>query len=235
MNIVITGASRGIGFEIAKQFAFTGNHKIVIISRNIEGLQALKDECTGVNTKAHVYPIEFDLASNVSFSEHLLPLVLQHIASIDILINNAGYLVNKPLLELSDADADQMVNVNFTSSFKLIKVTLPYMAKNSHVVNIGSMGGYQGSSKFTGLSVYSASKAALACLTECCAEETKGLGVSFNCLALGAVNTEMLSEAFPGYKAPLSAKQMAIFIVDFALNGNKYFNGKILPVSISTP
>lgn len=235
MNIVITGASRGIGFEIAKQLTSTGNHEIVAISRNGQGLKAFKDACNKSNLKVHLSPIEFDLASKVSFSEHLIPQIKQHISSIDILINNAGYLVNKPLLELSDADAEQMVNVNFTSAFKLIKATLPLMTKNSHVVNIGSMGGFQGSSKFLGLSVYSASKAALACLTECCAEETKGSGVSFNCLALGAVSTEMLSEAFPGYKAPLSAKEMATFIVDFALNGNKYFNGKILPVTISTP
>ena len=109
------------------------------------------------------------------------------------------------------------------------------MNTNSHIVNIGSMGGFQGSAKFKGLSLYSAAKGAVAVLTESMAEEFKERGIKVNALALGAVQTEMLASAFPGYKAPLTAGQMAEFIADFALNGHKYFNGKILPVSLSTP
>ena len=97
------------------------------------------------------------------------------------------------------------------------------------------MGGFQGSAKYSGLSYYSASKAALACLTECLANEFTGFGISVNCLALGSVQTEMLNEAFPGYKAPVDAKQMAEYISGFALTGHKFFNGKILPVAIGNP
>jgi NAD(P)-dependent dehydrogenase (short-subunit alcohol dehydrogenase family) len=97
------------------------------------------------------------------------------------------------------------------------------------------MGGVQGSAKFAGLSAYSSSKAALCTLTECLAEELKLENISVNCLALGAVQTEMLSKAFPGYRAPLSASEMAEFIVQFARSGHYYFNGKILPVSSTTP
>ncbi len=97
------------------------------------------------------------------------------------------------------------------------------------------MGGVQGSEKFQGLSLYSASKAALAVFTECLAEELKTHNVKANALALGAVQTEMLSHAFPTYKAPLQASEMADYIADFALNGHQYYNGKILPVSLSTP
>ena len=93
----------------------------------------------------------------------------------------------------------------------------------------------QGSAKFPGLTAYSSSKAAIAGLTECLAEELKDKNISVNCLAIGAVQTEMLEEAFPGYKAPLSPKQMAEYIFDFALKGHQYYNGKILPVSSSTP
>jgi NAD(P)-dependent dehydrogenase (short-subunit alcohol dehydrogenase family) len=75
----------------------------------------------------------------------------------------------------------------------------------------------------------------LACLTECLAEEFKEKNIAFNCLALGAVQTEMLVEAFPGYKAPLTAEEMAEFIMSFSLDGQKYLNGKIIPVSMSTP
>jgi NAD(P)-dependent dehydrogenase (short-subunit alcohol dehydrogenase family) len=97
------------------------------------------------------------------------------------------------------------------------------------------MGGFQGSAKYKGLSYYSASKAALACLSECLAAEFATSGINVNCLALGAVQTEMLEEAFPGYKAPVDAKTMARFISDFALNGHKFFNGKVLPVAIDNP
>jgi NAD(P)-dependent dehydrogenase (short-subunit alcohol dehydrogenase family) len=109
------------------------------------------------------------------------------------------------------------------------------MSSGSHIVNISSMGGFQGSAKYKGLSYYSASKAALACLTECLATEFTEFGISVNCLALGAVQTEMLDEAFPGYKAPVDAKQMAEFISGFALTGHKFFNGKILPVALGNP
>jgi NAD(P)-dependent dehydrogenase (short-subunit alcohol dehydrogenase family) len=118
----------------------------------------------------------------------------------------------------------------------MIKNLLPLLkAGNAHIVNITSMGGYLGSAKFNGLSHYSASKAALAILTECCAEEYKNDHLSFNALALGSVQTEMLGEAFPGYKAPVNAEEMGEFIANFAINGNRFFNGKVLPVSMSIP
>lgn len=235
MNIIITGASRGIGFELAKRFANLGNHNIIAISRNADKLKELKSACIRENVEAHLYPIPFDICSNNDLGDELLKMIHTYFTKVDILINNAGYLFNAPLTQLPDAEFLNMVNVNFTAPARLIKLLTPIMSHGSHVVNISSMGGYQGSSKFPGLSVYSATKGALAVLTECLAEEFKETGIAFNCLALGAVNTEMLAQAFPGYKAPTSASQMAEFIADFALNGNKYFNGKILPISLSTP
>lgn len=235
MNIIVTGASRGIGYEVAKRFASLGNHNIIAISRNEGKLKELKSACIRENIEAHLYPIPFDLAKTEEFETDLLPKIKSYISSVDILINNAGHLVNAPLAGIQQKDFSAMINVNFTSPAMLIKLLLPIMANGSHVVNISSMGGFQGSAKFAGLSIYSATKAAIANLTECLAEELKETGVSFNCLALGAVNTEMLSEAFPGFKAPTSASDMARFISNFALNGHNYFNGKILPVSISTP
>ena len=151
------------------------------------------------------------------------------------MINNAGKLINKPFETLTEYEFDTLMDVNVKSAFKMIKVCLPMMHKGAHIVNIGSMGGVQGSSKFHGLSLYSASKGALAILTECLAEELKNKNISVNCLALGAVQTEMFHSAFPKEQASNSPEQMAAFITDFALKGNKFFNGKILPVSVSTP
>jgi NAD(P)-dependent dehydrogenase (short-subunit alcohol dehydrogenase family) len=155
--------------------------------------------------------------------------------SVDILVNNAGLMIQKPFELMEESDFDLMFQANVKTAFNLTRHLLPYFPKNAHIVNIGSMGGFQGSAKFPGLSLYSASKGALAVLTECLAEELKGRHIKVNCLALGSAQTEMLDQAFPGYKAPLSAGEMAAFITEFALHGHQWFNGKILPVAISTP
>jgi NAD(P)-dependent dehydrogenase (short-subunit alcohol dehydrogenase family) len=128
-----------------------------------------------------------------------------------------------------------MFSVNTKAPFLIVKALLPYFNKPSHIVNISSMGGFQGSVKFSGLSLYSASKGALAILTECLAEELKEKDIKVNCLALGSVQTEMLAEAFPGYKAQSGPAEMAEFIDNFALNAHRNMNGKIIPVSSTTP
>jgi 3-oxoacyl-[acyl-carrier protein] reductase len=234
MNIIITGASRGIGFELAKKFAGDNTNKVFAIARNKENLKRLYKEIKSENDESAVFCKDFDLNSG-NIQKELLPFILENARSVDILINNAGLLVNKPFDELTDDDFDQTFSVNVKSVFRLIRDLLPYFSANAHIVNISSMGGVQGSAKFSGLSLYSSSKGALGILTECLAEELKERNIKVNALALGAVQTEMLGEAFPGYKAPLSASEMADFIQGFATNGHQYFNGKILPVSSSTP
>jgi NAD(P)-dependent dehydrogenase (short-subunit alcohol dehydrogenase family) len=156
-------------------------------------------------------------------------------APIDILINNAGLLINKPFAALTHQDFTESYQVNVIGIMEATQVLLPLLAPNAHIVNISSMGGFQGSLKFAGLTAYSTSKAALCAFTELFAEEHKSTGIHMNCLCLGAVQTEMLSAAFPGYVAPTSAAEMAHFIADFALNSGAFFNGKIIPVSSSNP
>ncbi|MCF6171805.1 MAG: SDR family oxidoreductase [Bacteroidales bacterium] len=229
MNVIITGASRGIGYELAKKFVRDG-HKTLAIARNQEKLRQLEKE---LKTE-HFSSLGFDLSTG-DYRNKLVPFVKQRLGTVDLLINNAGLLINKAFGELTDDDFDQLFKVNVKSAFKLTRDLLPLINANAHILNISSMGGVQGSTKFPGLSLYSASKAALAVLTECMSEEFKSRNIKANALALGAVQTEMLSEAFPGYQAPLQAGEMAGFIMDFALNGHRYFNGKILPVSLSTP
>jgi len=224
-NIIITGTSRGIGFQMAKQFAEAG-HQVLALSRNAEPIAAL---CL-----KNITAIEFDIAdaSNIVKLKGFLQSQFKH---VDILINNAGLLVNKPFTEISRSEFKQSYDVNVLGPAALIQEVLPFMDKTGHVVNISSMGGVQGSVKFPGLSAYSSSKSAILSLTELLAEEYKESGPSFNALALGSVQTEMLEQAFPGLKAPLSAEEMAEYIVDFALTANKFYNGKILQVSSTTP
>lgn len=234
MNIIITGASRGIGKELVKLFAQENGHQIIAISRNKLLLDELVKECEVFSSNSNVYSIPFDLGSG-DIKKVLVPAIKKHIASVDILINNAGYLVNKSIEDLSGEDFDQLFNVNVKSAFLLVQALIPHFNPDAHIVNISSMGGFQGSVKFSGLSLYAASKGALAILTECLAEELKDKNIKANCLALGAVQTEMLAEAFPGYEAPVKPNEMATFIKNFALTGHQVYNGKILPVSHSTP
>jgi len=232
MNIIVTGASRGIGFEVARYFSLMKGHHVLAISRNLERLKVLKEKT--INNPSGIDILSLDLNDfdpRNFFSNHVAQLFQQ----VDILINNAGLLINRPFGELSDEDFDEMFHTNVAAPARLIKALTNHFSINAHVVNISSMGGYQGSMKFPGLSLYSASKGALTILTECLAEEFKDSGPKFNCLALGSAQTEMLEEAFPGYKAPVTADEMASFIADFALTGSKYFNGKVIPVSVTNP
>ncbi len=224
MNIVITGAGKGIGFELAKMFT-SNKHKTFAVSRNIKSLQNINDDL--------LKPFSFDLLKD-DYKELALK-IKDFIPQVDVLINNAGILINKAFLDFTDVDFDTMFRTNVNTVAKMSRMLLPKLKPGSHIVNISSIGGYQGSPKFPGLSLYSASKGAVSILSEAMAEEFKEKGISVNALALGAVQTEMLALAFPGYQASLKAPEMASFIYDFAINGNKYFNGKIIPVSSSTP
>jgi len=230
-NIVISGVGKGLGAALLLAFAREQGHSIVGFSRNTEDILKQLESQQDIQSRVHLFPADLVHDS----PESIVSRVSQHLSSVDILINNAGYLVAKPFAETTEQDFDAIFNTNVKSVYFLIQKLLPLFAQNSHIVNIGSMGGLQGSKKFAGISAYSISKGALATLSECLAEELAHLKISVNCLAMGAVQTEMLAEAFPGFKAPLQPAEMAEFIKDFALNAHAYMNGKVIPLSLSTP
>ncbi len=223
-NVIITGTSRGIGYELALQFANAG-HNVLALSRKMP--QALVEN-------PNITCLGLDLASDAG-----MDVVTDFIASswhrADIVIHNAGALLLKPFGQITPEEFEYIYKVNVFGVAALNRAVLPYMEKGGHVVTISSMGGVQGTMKFAGLSAYSSSKGAVITLSELLAEEYKEMGIAFNVLALGSVNTEMLQEAFPGYMAPLSAVEMADYIYNFSLTGNKFFNGKVLQVSSTTP
>jgi len=223
-NIIITGTSRGIGFELALQFAKAG-HKVLAISRKTPQVLIENENITCLSVDIGK---EDELVEVEKFLSHTWK-------KVDIVIHNAGSLLNKPFAQTTQEDFESVYKVNVFGVSNLTRVCLPYLQKGSHVVSISSMGGIQGSMKFAGLSAYSSSKGAVITLSELLAEEFKEQGIAFNVLALGAVNTEMLQEAFPSYEAPISATEMADYIFNFALTGNKYHNGKVIQVSSSTP
>lgn len=224
-HIVITGTSRGIGLELVKIFSGMG-HKVLAISRNFRPLQELN--LPGVEAVGCDINSPEELQQVLTYLENKAP-------KVDVLINNAGSILNKTFAETTLDEFRRVYETNVFGVAGLIQLLLPFMEKSGHVVNISSMGGIQGSMKFPGLSAYSSSKGAVITLTEMLAEEFKETGPSFNVLALGAVQTEMLAEAFPGYIAPLKPAEMAEYIANFSLTGHKFYNGKVLQVSNSTP
>lgn len=229
MNIIVNGGTKGIGKEVVILLAQDKNNRILVTGRNEKLLNSLAKRFQNVIT------LPIDLSEFDVNEEFFRKSVCNSFKKVDILVNMAGLLVAKEFLKVTSPEARRMMETNFFGLASVIRVLKPFMPKGSHIVNISSMGGFQGSIKYEGLSYYSASKAALACLSECLASEFSESGVSVNCLALGSVQTEMLSQAFPGYKAPVSSKEMAEFICGFALTGHKFINGKVIPVAINNP
>lgn len=223
-NIIITGTSRGIGYEMALQFAHEG-HNVLALSRKTPKTLIEHKNITCLSVDLSLY----------SAIDQVEDFVKTTFKKVDIIIHNAGALLLKPFEQITSQEFENIYKVNVFAVSSLTRICIPYLQKGSHVVTISSMGGIQGSMKFAGLAAYSSSKGAVITLSELLAEEYKEQGISFNVLALGSVNTEMLQEAFPGYEAPLSALEMANYIHDFALTGNKYYNGKVLQVSSTTP
>jgi NAD(P)-dependent dehydrogenase (short-subunit alcohol dehydrogenase family) len=229
MNIIINGGTRGIGRETAICLARDPQNRILITGRTVSALKELEESYENIRSLA------IDFSDPVQIAGKLLKVAADGFSSIDILINMTGLMIPKEFMEITETEARMMVETNLMGPATAIRILKPFMKEGSHIVNISSMGGFQGSSKYKGLAWYSASKAAIACLTECLAEEFRESAIRVNCLALGSVQTEMLNDAFPGYTAPVSPSEMGEFVGEFALKGHKVFNGKILPVAVTNP
>jgi NAD(P)-dependent dehydrogenase (short-subunit alcohol dehydrogenase family) len=223
-NIIITGTSRGIGYELALQFGNAG-HQVLAISRK-----------TPAALMAHpnITCLSVDLSNDNDWSQ-IENFLSSSWKKVDAVVHNAGALVLKPFENTTQKDFENIYKVNVFAIAKLTQLALPYLQKGSHVVTISSMGGIQGSMKFAGLAAYSSSKGAVITMSELLAEEYRERGIAFNVLALGSVQTEMLAEAFPGYQAPITAEEMADYIYNFTLTGHQFYNGKVLQVSSTTP
>ena len=223
-RIVILGASQGIGAALVQHFAALPNTEVIALSRNLAKMQAKFQQ-------SNVRSFALDISQNVGTQLKNIGLK----GPLDILINNAGLLINKPFETITHQDFHNSYQVNVIGIMEATQALLPKLSAGSHIVNISSMGGFQGSLKFAGLAAYSTAKAALCSFTEMFAEEYKESGIHMNCLCLGAVQTEMLAQAFPGYQAPTTPEEMAKYIANFAEHSGQLLNGKIIPVSASNP
>lgn len=227
VTAIVTGASRGIGYEICRELA-SRDADVLAVARSSEPLLELEKMHPD---RIQAVPADLTDAGEV---EELLKIA-RSTGRVDLLINNAGALINKPFADLEMEEWRRLLEVNLLAAVRLVKSLLGDFGEEAHIVNISSMGGYQGSAKFPGLAAYSTTKGALSILSECLAAELDDYGISVNALCLGAIRTEMLEEAFPGFEAPVEAGEMGTYIADFALNGAKFYNGQILPVTLADP
>lgn len=231
-TVVVTGASTGVGRALAKCLAKEHGCTVIAVARDGKRLDELRGEIP--HGRGEVRPLPLDLAAPQAVG-HVVRAVDS--ARLHGLVNNAGLLIKRDWGHWQAEDMERLFRLNATVPLLLTQALTPMLAGNppGHVVNIGSMGGFQGSVKFPGLAAYSASKAALANLTECMAEEMKDRAVRCNALCLGAVDTAMLREAFPGYQAPVGPNEVGAFLARFLMEGHNFFNGKVLPFATSTP
>lgn len=240
MNIVITGAGSGIGFQAALILSANSENYVFAISRNKENLDQLKAESIKQNPASKLFVISGDITDEQAIAK-ITDEIKINCNMVHILINNAGLLITKPFESLTMLDWKNVYSTNVFGTINMIRQLLPLLETagsieaKSHILNISSIGGFQGSIKFKGLVAYSSAKAAMVSITECLAEEFKDRNIAVNCLCLGSVQTEMFSAAFPSMKASATVREMATYISTFAIEGQKYFNGKIIPVSNSTP
>ena len=226
--VVVTGAGRGVGAATVKALLRITGTRVIAVSRELDALRATVEDGAALE----FCPLDLqtpDAASRLT----------AHVGGrrLHALINNAGLLHKADMGTHQRLALEGLFLTNAIVPLELAQALAHTLAGDppGHMVHIGSMGGFQDSAKFPGLVAYSASKAALACMAQCLAEEFKDLGIRSNCLALGSVDTDMLRAAFPGICAAATPEDIGRFVAEFSLNGHKLFNGKVIPVSSSTP
>lgn len=183
MVILITGASRGIGREIAIKLAKNGNRVIANYNKSEERANILKQE----NNNIEIYKADVSRREEV---HKMVTDVIQKYGKIDVLINNAGISEEKMFIDVTDADWNRMINVNLYSVFCVTQEVLPSMVaqKNGCIINISSIWGLVGASCE---SIYSVSKAGIDAITKSLAKELGPSGIRVNSIAPGIIDTDM--------------------------------------------
>lgn len=184
----ITGASKGLGLELAKKL-LTEGFKVAATSRSAAALVTVLG-----NASENFLPLEMDLVDEKSV-KNAIELAVSHFKTIDVLVNNAGYGLLGTLEELTDAESRKNYEVNVFGLLNVIRNTMPYMraARSGHIFNISSVGGYYG--EFPGWGIYCSTKFAVAGLTESLSAEIKPFGIHATIVYPGYFRTDFLKDS----------------------------------------
>ena len=196
-NILITGASGGIGNELVKKFvSLEGN--VLGTGTKTEKLDLIKKKYPNVKVK------KFDISDHSKIEEFINDVILE-LGGLDILINNAGTNVDNLSLRMKDEDWKKVIDINLTSTFLLTKHAIKKMLKNKfgRVVNITSVVGHTGN---LGQANYSASKAGIIGMSKSLAIEYAKKNITLNCVSPGFIQSNMTDKILESIKAVLTSK-----------------------------
>lgn len=186
-NVLITGASRGIGKEIAIKFAKEGYDVIINYSGSEDRATKLMEELKNYNTNPMIYKCD---VSNYIDTEKMVKEVIEKYGKIDVLVNNAGITKDTLMMRMSDEDFMKVIDVNLKGTFNMIKHVSKYMMKQRYgkIINIASVVGITGN---IGQANYAASKAGVISLTKTSAKELASRNINVNAVAPGFITTDM--------------------------------------------
>ena len=184
---IITGASRGIGKGIAKEFASNGANVAFTFSKSVELAKEFEKELTSLGVKAVAYQSD---AANYNDSIELVEKIIKDFDSIDILVNNAGITRDNLLMRMQEEDFNQVIKVNLNSVFNMTKAVQKTMLKqrSGSIINMSSVVGVKGNA---GQSNYAASKAGIIGFSKSIALELGSRNIRCNVIAPGFIETEM--------------------------------------------
>lgn len=212
--VLITGGGSGIGAACAAEF-FRRGRSVVLTGRTAARLE---ETARALGAADRVLALPGD-AGDETFARRAFAAARRRFGTVDVLVNNAAFLVKKSFVDTTAAEWDAVMRTNLRGPFLFSRELL--RAPGRVIVNIGSLGGVQGTEKFPGLSAYTASKSGLTGLTAALAVEARPLGVSVFCVAPGAVDTAMLRKAAPGLKAGAAPSDIARVVADLAESGSR--------------
>jgi|TARA_B110001450_G_scaffold37466_1_gene33322 3-oxoacyl-[acyl-carrier protein] reductase len=235
-TVIITGASRGIGNEIARTFAKEGANVAFTYSSSQAPAIALEQELNNLGVKSKSYKSN---AANFQDSQDLIAAIIKDFDSIDVLINNAGITKDNLLMRITEDDFDKVIEVNLKSVFNMTKAVQRTMLKQrkGSIINMSSVVGVKGNA---GQTNYAASKAGIIGFTKSVALELGSRNIRCNAIAPGFIETEMTDTLDPeivkGWRDSIPLKRggtpedVANVCVFLASDMSAYVTGQVLNV-----
>lgn len=223
-TVIVTGASRGIGLATAARFHSEGAN-VALFARNADRLAKIADG------EERYHPVAGDVSSKEDV-DRLFDECIETFGEPHILINNAGIVEGAEVSEMSERVWDQHFDVNVKGVFLCTRRAVPLMrsAGGGSIVNVASISGVLGPSKFPGFSAYAASKAAVIMLTEALAPELGPQGIRVNCVSPGSVETDMFASVAPGVEADMQPEEIASTIAWLCSSEARPVNGQNIHV-----